>query len=120
MSRFRKPTLVFRRTEGTYVNGRWIDGDYATVGETILANVQPATIGDYDMMKADEAGRRIERMIRVYTDSQLNVAGTDDVNGDQVYYLGERYTVIGVSAWLQGNLAHFRYLAAREITNAAA
>lgn len=120
MSRFRKPVQVFRRTEGAYVNGRWVDGDYASVGETILANIQPATASDYDRMVPETGGRRIERMIRVYTGAALNVAGENDVNGDQIYYLGERYTVIAVSPWLQGRLAHYRYLAAREINNAAA
>lgn len=116
MSPFRKPYQIIPRAEGEYVQGKWVDG-LELEPVTILASVQPASAGDYDQMRAEPGGRRIERMVRIYTDAVLQVAGEDDTNGAILLWEGGRYLVIGVSPWRSTALAHFRYLAAQEVSN---
>lgn len=110
---FRKPQTIFTRQPGQYINRRWVDGaeDPPT---TIMASVQPATAADYDQMQAEPSGRRIERMVRVYTSARLDVAGESNRNGAILLWQGERYLFIAVSPWRSTALKHYRYLAALE------
>lgn len=110
---FRKPHQVVLREEGGYVQGTWVDG-IELEPISILASVQPASAGDYDQMRAEPGGRRIERMVRIYTDARLPVAGETDQNGAILLWEGGRYVVIAVSPWRSTALAHYRYLAALE------
>lgn len=118
MSSFRRPVTVKRRAAGQWVAGRWVDGGDAPA-QTIMASVQPATLSDYDTLQALPEGRRIEAMVRVYTDAVLDVAGADDSNGDRIAWPhGPRpgdYLVRGVSAWQSGVIPHYRYLAVLEV-----
>jgi len=108
---FRKPHQIILCGEGKYVQGKWVDG-MEQEPITIMASVQPATAGDYDQMRAEPGGRRIERMVRMYTDARLPVAGEDGSNGAILLWEGGRYVLIAVSPWRSTALAHFRYLAA--------
>ena len=109
---FRSPQTIIPRLSGEYVNGRWKAGGE---GEpfTIKASVQPATTSDYDQMRAEPSGRSTERMVRIYTDAELNVAGTDDTGGDTLLLEGSRYLVVAVSPWRSTRLKHYRFLATR-------
>lgn len=118
MSSFRRPVQVIRRGEGQWVDGRWVaGGDEAPI--TIMASVQPATLSDYDTLQALPEGRRVEAMVRIYTDAVLNVAGADGTNGDRVVWPhGPRpgkYLVRAVSPWQSGVISHYRYLAVLEV-----
>jgi hypothetical protein len=108
---FRTPQTIIPRLPGQYVGGRWQDADGEPV--TIRASVQPASSGDYDQMKAEQPGRRVERMVRIYTDARLTTAGEDNTNGDSLIWEGERYLVVAVSPWRSTALKHYRYLAVR-------
>lgn len=102
------------RTEGRYVNGRWLEG--AEVETTFRASIQPAKKDDYDRLEAMAEGRRVESAVRVYTRTELNVAGADAKNGDLIEYQGDSYLVTAASNWnmdMRG-VNHFRYLAVRE------
>jgi len=110
---FRKPQTIITRQPGQRINGRWVEGG-ENAPTTILASVQPATLADYDQMQAEPGGRRIERMVRVYTSARLNVAGEDDRNGALLVWEGERYLFVAVSPWRSTALKHYRYLAALE------
>lgn len=110
----RSPQTVEVRSEGYRdANGRWVEG--GTVPTIIIASVQPATSSDYDEMQARPEGRRIERMVRVYTDQKLNVAGEDAHNGDALLWEGSRYTFAAVSPWRTTMLKHYRYLAVKDV-----
>jgi trimeric autotransporter adhesin len=124
-SSFRAPLVIHRETPGSYVAGVWQPGGEASV--TIMANVQPATIFDYDRMQAEHGGQRLERMIRIYTGSELlvsdpaGVSGSTEQAGDIVLYdpplarAPGRYRVIGQAIWAGGmSVDHYRYLAALE------
>lgn len=110
---FRKPHTVYRKQPGQWVDGRWVDGQEEPF--TIKASVQPATSSDYDLMQAEAGGRRLEAMIRIYSDTELIPAGKDDTNGDVLEWRGNRYLVIGVSPWQSTRLAHFRMFAVKEL-----
>lgn len=118
MSSFRKPVLVRRRAEGRWHAGRWLDGA-EDEPVTILASVQPAPRADYDRIQALAEGRRIDAMVRVYTDAVLNVAAADDRNGDRIVWpAGPRpgdYLVVAITPCQSGVIPHYRYLAALEV-----
>lgn len=118
MSSFRRPVQVIRRGAGQWVAGRWIDGADGPP-HTIMASVQPATLSDYDTLQALPEGRRVEAMVRVYTDAVLAVAGATDTNGDRIVWPhGPRpgnYLVRAVSPWQSGVISHYRYLAVLEV-----
>lgn len=122
---FRRPLVIYREAPGAYVDGVWQSGWQTEF--TILANVQPATLFDYDRMRAESGGQRLERMIRIYTGTELllsdpaSVFNNTEQAGDIVEYAtplanqSGRYRVIGQAIWAGGmNLDHFRYLAAME------
>lgn len=118
MSSFRKPTQIRRRAAGRWVKGRWVDGaDEGIV--TIQASVQPLRLVDYDQLQALMEGRRVEAAVRIYTAEALNVAGSNDRNGDRLIWPfaprpGE-YLVVSVSPWQAGVISHYRYHAVLEI-----
>jgi hypothetical protein len=104
---------VERASAGSWQGGRWQEGDRAA--GTILAAVQPAKQRDYDQLQALAEGRRLGAVVRVYTTSELNVAGADAGNGDVITWRGKRYRITAVSPWQTDSpLNHFRYLAVQE------
>lgn len=123
---FRRPLMIVRAVPGAYVNGIWQPGSERMM--SILATVQPARLTDYDLMQAEHGGQRLERMIRVYTSTELLIADprsatrTTVQSGDVVLYgpplarAPGRYRVVGQSIWAGGmTLDHFRYLATQEL-----
>lgn len=111
----RYPVTIRRRQAGDWVDGLWVPGTL-NAPETILATVQPARSDDYDQMQALPEGRRVEGMVRVYTDAALEIAAEDSTSsGDQLVWpdgLRDRnYVFIARSPWRSGIISHFRYLA---------
>lgn len=120
---FRKPLVVVRSPPGMFVNAQWVvPGSTTTL--TILANVQPAHVADYDRMVNETGGERVGRMIRIYTGAKLIVEDPRQNSGgrspiaDQVIYQSPPgsgtglYKVIAVSTWNAGfSIDHYRYLA---------
>lgn len=111
MSSFRTEQNVYRKTLGEYVSGVWVEGEELPL--TIMASVQPATLSDYDRMQSTLAGRRVEAMIRLYSDTALIPAGADFTNGDEVEWFGTRYLVIAVSPWRSNVIPHYRMMAVK-------
>jgi head-tail adaptor len=112
MSSFRKPQTIIRKTPGKYVDGVWHEGAEAPL-PGVTASVQPAKKEDYDMMEAWPEGRRVEAMVRIYTSTELKVAGADNSNGDILEWRGSRYLIRDISPWQSDVINHFRYLAVR-------
>lgn len=109
----RTPQNMMFRTPGSRATGYWVEG--AETAGTILASVQPATLSDYDQMRNELGGKRIERMVRIYTATRLNVAGENGSNGDILIWEGARYVVSAVSPWRTTPLRHYRYWAIKEL-----
>lgn len=117
MTSFRYPVTVERRTPGHWNGPAWVPGALA-VPTSILATVQPAVLSDYDQMAALPEGRRVEGMIRIYTDEVLQVAGENsDADGDLITWPdgqrgGRKYEIVARSPWQSKIIPHYRYLAA--------
>lgn len=109
----RTPQDVMFRAPGSRASGRWVDG--AETPGKITASVQPATLSDYDTLQNQLGGKRIERAVRIYTATRLNVAGENSSNGDILIWQGARYVVSAVSQWRTTPLRHYRYLAIKEL-----
>ena len=112
----RYPVNIRRRAPGAYVAGNWVPGGVTTI-ESIMATVQPATLSDYDMLQPLLEGRRVEGVVRVYTDAELTLAGeVPGATGDELEWpegLRTRgYVFMARSPWQSTRLAHYRYLAA--------
>lgn len=114
MSFFRTPQQLKRKAPGSYVDGVWVQGGLET-DFTISATIQPASLSDYDELRATAGGRRIERAVRIYTNERLVVAGETDNNGDVLIWEGARYEVIAVSPWRTTLIKHYRYWASKEL-----
>ena len=122
---FRKPFAVMRAGSGDYVSGIWTPNPETTV--TISATIQPASLTDYDQLQAELGGERFKRVIRIYTDAELNVADPRaDASGrgsiaDVVLYPYSpnagpgRYRIVSVAAWQSGVLSHYKYLATADL-----
>lgn len=80
-----------------------------------MATVQPAQLSDYDKMEPFLEGRRVESLVRVYTDEKMTVAGAgSEASGDMLQWGdGKPYVFVAVSAWQSGIIPHYRYLAAQ-------
>jgi len=102
------------RSAGAYNHGRWVDGEETET--TFRASIQPAKKDDYDQLQALAEGRRVESAIRIYTRTELAVAGDTEKNGDFVVYRGDRYLVTAGSDWNVGmrGVDHYRFLAVRQ------
>lgn len=115
MSSFRKQQKIYRKLPGDYIGGKWTEGAEDPTPIIIKASVQPAAAGDYDMMQATSGGRRLEGMVRIYSDTELIAAGEGKTNGDVLAWRGNRYLVIGVAPWQSGVIPHFRMFAVKEL-----
>ena len=104
---FRKPQSIKRNGDGSYINGRWVEGVESEL--TILASVQPARKVDYDMLENQKSGMKLKGAVRIYTADTLNVAGDDMADGDVLVWLGKNYRIVGVSEWQSGVISHNRY-----------
>lgn len=115
MTSFRYPVSIVRRHGGHFDGPVWVSGPRQP--DKILGTVQPATSGDYDQMQPLLEGRRVDGMIRLYTDAMLGIAGErDNAPGDLVIWpqglRGGEYEVVARSVWQSRILPHYRYLAA--------
>lgn len=107
---------IRRRAPGAYVAGRWVAGALG-MPEFIMATVQPAQLSDYDQMQALPEGRRVDGMVRVYTDAMLQFsAEAPDASGDALDWpagqLDRPYLFVARSPWQSNVISHYRYLAA--------
>lgn len=109
----RSPQSIMTRAPGQRVNGVWQDG--AETPGTIIASVQPASLSDNDQLQNMLGGKRIERAVRIYTNSRLNVAGENGSNGDILIWQGTRYVISAVGQWRTTPLRHYRYIAIKEL-----
>lgn len=111
MSSFRKPFTVRRRSPGTRINGRWVEGQESTL--TIMASVQPLKLSE---MEALPEGRRQSTAVKVYTSERLYGAraerdGQPGCSPDILEYMGADYEIVGVSPYQSGIIPHYKAFA---------
>ncbi|MCK9435590.1 MAG: hypothetical protein M0Q12_00110 [Synergistaceae bacterium] len=110
--------ITIRRFEaGTLERGRWQHGEVDTE-IAYSAYVQPATIED--LKKKTEflpEGERTKGAIRIWYPHSNPAPRFSDpgssLNADQVVYNNETYEVQQVSEWVDGDVAHWDFIAVR-------
>ena len=110
---FRKRQKIFPRSDGKWVDGHWMAGA-EQAPFFISASVQPATRNDYDRMVNALDGKRVVKMVRLYTDARLTVAGADLTGGDILEWRGNKYVICQAAPWQSGVIPHHRYLAIKD------
>lgn len=108
----KKTITLYRQSEGSYVDGRWEDGDSTSV--TITANVQPGLKYNDTQMLAE--GERSRKSLRVYTQYELRGVKEGTSGNDCDYFVwedGETYEVRYVTDYKMGVLNHYKGICIR-------
>lgn len=106
------PLTIFRKSEGSYVNGRWVEG---STSEIILqVNIQP--LKPYEILMLPEADRT-RAWVKFYSADYARTLkeGTNGWSADEFIWKGDRYKVMRVDDWTSGMsiLEHVKVYAAR-------
>lgn len=101
---------VYRKTQGSYVNGDWVEGTEAEIIRTV--NIQPLKPNEILMLPEAE---RTRQWWKVYSDEDLRTdkEGASGYSADEFIYQGERYKIMKVSNYEMGILNHHKALATR-------
>lgn len=110
MSSFRSPFTITRKSAGSYVNGKWVEGSTSTF--TIQASVQPLRGEEIQLLPE---GRRNSQAVRIYTDTQLYVKTDEQTNPDKLTAFGESYEVLSVEPWQSNVINHYKCIAVKVI-----
>jgi len=108
------PVTLFRKTQGSYVKGRWVEGVEEEI--VIQANVQRLKMSE--LMKLPESDRQ-KKWLVIYSVSEIREAkqGVNGWEADEFIWKGERFRVMMSESWDMGVLDHYSARAARiEIT----
>lgn len=101
---FNQTVTVFRKTEGEYVNGFYVDG--VEIEFEIQTSVQPTWREDMVILPQ---GHRSEETYTLFCSNEI--LNTDDNNlrkSDEVLLYGERYQVFKVEKWQNNIISHYK------------
>lgn len=83
--------LTGERTQGQYVNGRWVSGTPSVISfNGVVQNAIP------DDLKVLEEGQRNEEAIKIHTEFNL-IVQSDTSTGDRIDYDGETWLIFNVA-----------------------
>jgi hypothetical protein len=101
---------IIRQTQGSYVNGDWVEGTETTVPTEV--NIQP--LKDSEILLLPES-ERTKEWYKLYSAEELRTAkeGTGGYGADEFIWQGDRYRVMKARNFAMGTLDHFRAFAAR-------
>lgn len=101
---------VFRKTQGSYVNGDWVEGTDSQITRSV--NIQP--LKPNEILLLPEADRT-RQWYKLYSDEDFRTdkEGSGGYEADEFVHQGERYKVMKVLNFSMGILDHFRAYAAR-------
>jgi len=102
---FRRPLFGVRFAQGTFVDGRWVEGVTSII--SLEASVQPTT--PHDLLTLDIA-RRERKSYTLYTDFKLLCLTSGIKNPDCVDINGERYEVSAEAPWRNDVISHYKYI----------
>ena len=102
---------IIRQTQGSYVNGDWVEGTETTVPTEV--NIQP--LKDSEILLLPES-ERTKEWYKLYSAEELRTAkeGTGGNGADEFIFNGDRYRVMKARRYQMGILDHWKCLAARE------
>lgn len=106
---FRSPITLRRFSQGSYVDGLWVEGTY--FDETITASIQPLSGED---MKELPEGRRLSVGYKMFTSTKINTVleAGKNINADHVLFDNKEFEVYQVKVWKNKNFAivdHYSY-----------
>lgn len=106
------PLTIFRKSEGSYVNGRWVEG---SISEIVLqVNIQP--LKPYEILMLPEADRT-RAWVKFYSADYARTLkeGTGGWSADEFIWKNGRYKIMKVDDWTNGMgiLEHVEIQAAR-------
>jgi len=105
-----KTYTVTRREQGSYVNGRWVEGTNSTFD--INASIQPSKPSKvFNMPESD----RLKKWCTVYSTTFLRSKkeGDGGYSGDMFQWQGDWYEVRSVKNWDTGQTDHTESMAVR-------
>ena len=116
MSLFKTYTLTVKRptetmTKGTYIDGRWIEGDLTLNTFTIQTSVQPANGKDLEVLPE---GLRTNDIFKIYPKTKLQAVDQhNNQEADIVIWDGKDYEVIFAGDWQNNLISHYKALIQR-------
>jgi len=121
---FRKPTTIFRKSEGRREGIHWLPGP--EVEQTILAHVQPLNARELTEVRVEKGGRLLKGFVKIYTENKLISSEPSEREGegvqpDIIIHNGERYVIVGEGVYNgfgASPVTHNKYIAALEIQHA--
>jgi hypothetical protein len=101
---------IIRQTQGSYVNGDWVEGTETTVPTEV--NIQP--LKDSEILLLPES-ERTKEWYKLYSAEELRTAkeGTGGYGADSFTWNGDNYRVMKARRYQMGTLDHWKCLAAR-------
>ena len=106
------PLTIYRRSEGSWVNGEWVEG--SAINVEVQANVQP--VKPHQLLIFPES-ERSKKWLRVFSADLLRTLkeGTNGWDADEFEWKGERFKIMKVDDWTEGMgiLEHCEALAVR-------
>ena len=102
------PLVILRRTQGSYVGGRWVEGTIQNI--TRKVNIQP--IKPEELMMMQEADRTKE-WYQLYSAEDLRTQVEGSWDADEFDWNGSRFKIMKVQRYQMGVLDHWSVLAAR-------
>jgi hypothetical protein len=106
------PLTIFRKSEGSYVNGRWVEGSLVEI--VLQVNIQP--LKPHEIMMFPESDRT-RAWFKFYSADYARTLkeGTNGWSADEFVWKGDRYKIMRVDDWTSGMsiLEHVKVYAAR-------
>ena len=108
---FRSTFTVIRRAAGNYVDGIWVEGDPTEM--EIKASAQPLRPEQVNLLPE---GRRTDQAFKIYTDTELLVASSEDAqNSDLIVIESENFEIIAVAPFKSDVINHYRAIAVKPV-----
>lgn len=106
------PLTIFRKSEGSYVNGRWVEGSTSEI--VLQVNIQP--LKPYEILMLPEADRT-RAWVKFYSADYARTLkeGIGGWSADEFIWKSDRYKIMKVDDWTNGMgiLEHVRVQAVR-------
>lgn len=127
---FRAYYKVVKRNIGSWVNGVYVLDDDLGNQINVSATVQNPNSGDREVIQATVYGRRVNRSIKIYTDTRLTpvsqgtLEGEAPQPGDLFVYDGRIYLIFheagkqALAKTRQSRVSHYKYYAVETIEGA--
>lgn len=105
---------VERPPQGSYVNGKWVQGESVDLG--IQGSWQPTKSSELENLPE---GQRIGEFYTIFSGTELKPASQDGMTkADVVVKNGERYNVVSSDTWQNSILPHYQMIVQRVNPNA--